>query len=215
MKKFNYWNNGQPRTAHVRGSGNKMQVRVSDNVVRMGKIKSDPDIDLYETVEIGERPSKYQQHGPVTLDNDGSIITATQAVVYKSLDQVQVIIKADIKNKRNVVVAGNIEWSPDGGTTTYIVQTDDVSQSKLTGAVLRTDKNGNPNQAWRMADNTIVDLNKAQFDAMAVAVGDHVDACYLQQAVLEAQIASAEDVVAILAIDIEAGWPVNPAVPEV
>ena len=207
---FKYWNAGSPLIAHVKGSGNKAKLTLPDGTVRMGNIKSDPDIDLYEFVETGPRPDKYQNKGTVTLDNDGWTITATQTVQYKPIEQVQDTVKSDIKNKRNAVASGRIEWSPDAGVNTYIVQTDVASQVSLTGAVMHTDKNGNPNQAWRMADNEVVTLTKAQFDAMAGAVGDHVAACYSRQATLEGLIDGAGDVAAALAIDIEAGWPANP-----
>jgi len=203
-----HWNNGSPRKAKVSGSGNRQKYTLPDGSVMTGKISANPDLDLYNYAEVGPAPGEYQKAGGASYSVSGDTIIATRAVLDIPLEQAQSEAKRKVKAKRDQVQFGGTEWVD--GETTHVIQTDAGSQAKLTGAVVRTDKKGAADQSWRMADNSVVTLNKAKFDAMATAVGDHVDACYTQQAVLEAQIDAAADVDAIRAVNIDDGWPSNP-----
>lgn len=144
-------------------------------------------------------------------------VTRTHTTVADAgyLDKRKAEVKRQIKGKRDSVATAGIEHTID--VTTYIVQTDTNSQMVLTGAMVAMDKKGNPNakQKWRMADNTVVEIAKADFEAMGLAVRDHVDACYVRQAQLEATVDACEDVTTLEAIDTEAGWPTHYQAPEV
>lgn len=196
--KMAFWNNGSPRTVRV-GGLDKTSGRFIGN-------RADPSIDLYYYVEDFIRPSEFEVAGSMSFSLDGDTITASRGVAAKSAEYIVAIMKRKVKALRDQTIAGPIEWSPDGGVTTYVVQTDEYSRNMLAGAVMRLDKKGNPNaaQGWRMQDNSFAALTKTDFDAMAVAIGDHVDACYTNQGVLEATIDAAPDPTLV---DIEAGWP--------
>jgi hypothetical protein len=94
--KLKYWNNGQPLQAFVKGSGNKASLRMSPTVVRMGKITSSPDDDLYLFEDTSVRPQEFQRvAGAPILNNDGWTISSARGVEYIELD----IIKR-IKSER-------------------------------------------------------------------------------------------------------------------
>jgi hypothetical protein len=50
-------------------------------------------------------------------------------------------------------------------------------------------------------------LSAAEFQALAVAVGNHVDACYQAHATLEAAIDALTDGQAVIDHDVTIGWP--------
>jgi len=64
-----------------------------------------------------------------------------------------------------------------------------------------------------MGDNRVVLLSAADFTALALAVGAHVDACYRRQAALDEENAAAPDEDSLVAIDTAAGWPGGGTVP--
>lgn len=138
---------------------------------------------------------------------DSAVWRTTYSVSDKPLASVKLEWRRRVKVHREFVANAGISWND--GSDDHFVQTDQYSQMVVTGAVLRHDKRGNPSatQSWRMGDNTFAELTKAQLEDMAIAVGDHVDACYARQAVLEAAIEAAPDVATVKAIDVTAGWP--------
>lgn len=201
MGRMAFWNNGSPRIVRI-GSKDKITGRFIGS-------NADVNIDLYKYEEQGPRPNKYEVAGAISYSLVGDTVVATRSVADVNLDRAKHQRKQEVKNKRDNVQISGIEWSPDGGNTTYIVQTDKESQAKLAGAVVRGDKEGYAQQGWRMQDNSFVILDKAKFDDLAVAVGDHVDACYVRQAELDALVDAATTVAEVLAVDIETDWPAH------
>lgn len=211
MAKMCFWNDGDPRI--VNGGKKAILDKVSGRFI---SDTPDPEIDLYRFVEVRPPLGEYEVHQGYVDDNDGWTVTRTFNAVAMDAGVALARAKSNavkaIKMKRDGIQFGGVEWSPDGGVTTYIVQTDKDSQAKLSGAVVRTDKKNSAQQAWRMKDNSVVVLNKVKFDDMAVAVGDHVDACYVRQAELEALVEAASTAAEVDAIDIQSGWPAVPGV---
>jgi len=205
-----HWNNGSPRKAKVSGSGNRQKYTLPDGVVMTGKITADADLDLYNYVETGPTPGEYECAGSISYNADGDTITGARSVIDLPLDQAQSIAKQKVKAKRDAVMNGDVEFQAASGDPVYVVQTDGDSRRELTGAVVAANEDSLTVQGWRMADNEMVVMDIADFKAMALAVRNHVNACYERQASLEAEIDNAVDVDAIRTIDIEAGWPANP-----
>lgn len=204
-----FWNDGKPRKVR---SNSQVKLPNGDIVLNA---KPDPDNDLYEYVDVGPMPDrKYEVAGPVTYDNDGWTITATRSVMDRNLDQVKAERFRDIKMQRDTVVNAGIEWTPDD-VTTYIVQTDSDSRQEITGAVVAINEDAIPEQAWRMLDNQIVVLPSTDFKRMGVAVRDHVNACYLNQAMLEAVVNAGSDIEAVKSVDVTEGWPPHYVAPEI
>ncbi len=139
---------------------------------------------------------------------DGKI-TRTHTVTHDPdyLDKQKANRNRQIKNHRDSIRDAGIEWSPDDGVTSYVVQTDGDSRRELTGAIVGLNESGATEQAWRMQDNMLVVLSAEVFKAMALAVSVHVNACYVHQAVLENTISTTTDIAELNAIDVETGWP--------
>ncbi|MER5171580.1 DUF4376 domain-containing protein [Thioclava kandeliae] len=103
--------------------------------------------------------------------------------------------KAEVKARRIVAVAA--------GTTINgeIVLTDDVSQTRITGAAMSAMLDSSYSLRWKMADGEFVTLDASQIIAFAQAVRAHVQACYDREAELIALIDAGES------YDLDAGWP--------
>lgn len=124
------------------------------------------------------------------------------------LDKRKAEVVRQIKGQRDAVERAGIEWSPDIGVTTHVVQTDpEKSQPKITGRHAAMIQRGEPTVNWRMLDNVYYEITAAQFTEISLAVATHVEDCYATQAVLEALVDGAADIAELEAIDITAGWP--------
>ena len=60
---------------------------------------------------------------------------------------------------------------------------------------------------WKLHDNSMVTLSRADFTDAALAVLAGVEAVYAHSFALEAMLAAAADAAAINAIDVSTGWP--------
>lgn len=109
---------------------------------------------------------------------------------------------AHVRTKRWTVETGGVSVA---GQT---INTDENGQAKLTGAVMLFDKD--PTLAavdWEAQPGVWVTIDQATAEALGVAVGRHVQACFTHARQLSEAIASATDAAALSAIDINAGWP--------
>jgi len=91
-----------------------------------------------------------------------------------------------------------------GGIT---VATDRESQAMLTGAWVRLQQAPDLLIDWK-GETGWTQLDKSSIDALAAAVGTHVQACFTAERVhAEAIMALVEDVEEIDGYDVDAGWP--------
>lgn len=60
---------------------------------------------------------------------------------------------------------------------------------------------------WKLHDNSLVTLDRADFEALALTVLGKIEAVYGHSFALEAAIGAVADMGALDAIDIETGWP--------
>lgn len=100
-------------------------------------------------------------------------------------------------------------WMVEAGGITVngaVIATDDRSQSKVTGALMKVTRNPATLIDWK-GENGWIKIAKAEVEAIADLVGDHVQACFSRECALAEAIAAAEDVAALEAIDINSGWP--------
>lgn len=202
--KFAYWNNGKPKTANVIGSGTKQKLALPNGDTITGKIQAMPEFDLYELEEINIAPNAFQTKGGYEFEKVDNKIIATRTVKDKTLDAIKLDYIKKVKAKRDQVIVAGIEWNG------HIVQTDKESQAVVTGAVLRHEKKGSLQsdiQGWRMQDNKLAQLTIEQLGEMAIAIGDHVDACFAKQAMLEYLIGEAFNLETLQSLDFENGWP--------
>ena len=98
---------------------------------------------------------------------------------------------AALKAARDAAIARGIEV--DG----LHVQTDDLSQSRLTAAALAAQLDPGATVRWKLATGDFVELTAPQIIALALAVRAHVQACFDREADLAAQIRAAADPAAV------------------
>lgn len=114
-------------------------------------------------------------------------------------------IWAEVKMLRDAAI--------DGGANTPAgrVQTDPLSRSNITGAVVAAmlaQQASSPFSVdWTLADNSVVTLDAAAVTQMGLAVVAHVDAAHASARALRNQIEATSDPIALLQIDTTAGWP--------
>lgn len=91
------------------------------------------------------------------------------------------------------------------------VDSDDESRANVAGgalAALIAKTSGAPfSVTWTMLDNSTVTLDSDAMISLGLAVLMHVDACHARARALRAEIESAVDMAALLAINVGAGWP--------
>ncbi|KQB15145.1 DUF4376 domain-containing protein [Rhodobacter capsulatus] len=98
---------------------------------------------------------------------------------------------ANLKAARDAAIARGIEH--DG----LRLQTDDLSQSRLTAAALAAQLDPALTLRWKLATGEFVALSAPQIIALALAVRAHVQACFDREADLAAQIRAAADPAAV------------------
>ena len=94
---------------------------------------------------------------------------------------------SQLKSARDAAIARGIEVEG------LHVQTDDLSQSRLTAAALATRLDPGATVRWKTASGAFVVLSAAQIIAIALAVRSHVQSCFDREAELKAEIEAAED----------------------
>lgn len=111
-------------------------------------------------------------------------------------------LKQAIKELRNQADWGGCD-TPSGR-----IDSDAASQLKINGAVSLALVLGESFTVnWRMSDNSIVTLDAPAMIAIGIAVATKVAACQLRKNALDAEVAAAETLEDLAAIDIYSGWP--------
>ena len=103
--KLAFWNNGNPRVLR-----NNKRVRLPNGDTAMNAMPV-PESDLYEYVESGPHPNRYQGNTDTTYENDGWTITATRTVAWADIERVREdrisMVRTDAYNK---IVSVLPEW---------------------------------------------------------------------------------------------------------
>jgi hypothetical protein len=88
------------------------------------------------------------------------------------------------------------------------VNTDLISQNKLTGAVALFEKDPTLQSLdWEARPGEWVTVTGPELIAMGIAMGRHIQACYTRSREISDQIAAAPDLASLDSIDINSGWP--------
>ncbi len=105
----------------------------------------------------------------------------------------------------------NLRWQKSVGGMTFngmAIRTDDASQAKIAGLVALFEKApGLATSDFEAQPNVWVTFDQATANALGVAVGLHVQACFSNQRTLAALIDAAGSFADLEEIDIAAGWP--------
>lgn len=115
----------------------------------------------------------------------------------------------DCKNVRYAELA-NIRFTKETGGALVAgnpVATDRDTQRVLTAARTLAKENPDYTVNWKAGPGVFVPLNATAIIAIADGVAAHVQACFDREMALSAEIAAAADLTALLAIDLNTGWP--------
>lgn len=141
---------------------------------------------------------------PIVDDETGDITyaAATERTYSVTLADRKIAATDAIRSER---------WTREESGTTVNglpIKTDDESQRKIAGAVQLFDKDPTLTAIdFEAQPGVWVTLNKAQMEAIGVAAGRHVQACFTQSKALMTAVSAAGTHAALDAIDIGAGWP--------
>jgi len=148
------------------------------------------ELGIYPVVEIKPEYDAELQYleGPVTTF-ENNVITATYTVVNKTperlleeLNSAKTSKKAELAQRRWEKETGGITL-PNG----MVIKTDRESQSLLAGAALQALADETTTVEWKAA-NGWVTLDATQIKALAVAVRQHVQACFSIERDLSEQV---------------------------
>lgn len=115
---------------------------------------------------------------------------------------------AALRAKRKAVLAAKRFEVETGGITVggAQIRTDRESQGLIVGAKAAIDAAAIETVNWKAA-NGWVELSGAQVTAIATAVAQHVQACFSHEKALAEALDAAGSAPAILAVDLDSGWP--------
>ncbi len=114
---------------------------------------------------------------------DGS--TFSPPVITRTLQELKDRKRLQIKRARSTDEYGGFAW--DGST----FDSDQVSQGRITGAVLLAQLNPTITRNWTLADNSVRTLSASDILSVGTALGAHVDAIFAHGQALQAQIDAA------------------------
>lgn len=87
------------------------------------------------------------------------------------------------------------------------IRLDESTQFRIASALQYLTLSGETGADWQARRGVFVTLSKAQLEAMAVAAGVHVQACFARAKALTNSINAASTIAEIEAIDLTQGWP--------
>lgn len=150
--------------------------------------------DGYPANELVELPAGYHDHPWWRWDG---------AALVPDVEACRAQMRAAVTSRRDLAEHSGCM------TAKGRVQTDPISQHKMSGAVAGARELGEAfSTIWTMEDNSRVPHDHLEMRAAGLAVLAHVDACHQVMGPLKDQIAAAETMEQLLAIDIYgAPWP--------
>jgi hypothetical protein len=162
---------------------------------------------LFPLTDAGSQPPAGQKLASRTVTDDGDVATAGYVYEAVPLTERKAVMKADITARRWEVETGGITVSGAA------IATDAGTQAKLSGALQLVQADDQVVIDWKGA-NGWVQLNAAAVTAVAVAVGQHVQAAFTRENALHTAVDAAADGDDLDLIDIAAGsingsgsWP--------
>lgn len=128
----------------------------------------------------------------------------TWAIKDKPVENVRKELKQRVAAKRYTVETSGVSVNDS------TILTDRESQATITGAKAFADLNPTAVVDWKSSTGW-VQISAAAISAIASAVGLHVQSCFSRERALSEAIDTATTIVDLKAVDINAGWPANPA----
>ena len=113
----------------------------------------------------------------------------------QSPEQIRDLAFEAIKDRRDQAITAGITVAG------VPIHTDEISQTRITGAAVAAIMDADYSVQWKAADGTFVTLSAAQVIGIASAVRAHVQAAFDREAELRAAVLAGDP------YDIEVGWP--------
>lgn len=202
-----FWNNGSPRVVRPSGSGGRQRLTLPNGDILTGTITADPEKDLYNYVETGQFPNRYQYAGPTTYTLEGDTITAARTVLAKPLEQVKTMLKQEVTQKFWQVADGGAEIELAPGQS-VVIETTHNAILEMNRLVARLSGGGTQKAVTRSGVRVEFDGTTAQ--AIQQAIENRQAQAYAREYDLHEAIDQAASVEAALQIDTDSGWPPVP-----
>lgn len=87
------------------------------------------------------------------------------------------------------------------------IDLDEGTQGRLFAALKYLELSGEDSVRWQVARGRFQSFTARELETLAEAAGAHVQACFANVEALAGEIAAAQTVAAVEAVDLEAGWP--------
>lgn len=153
---------------------------------------------------------QHERYGAETLtvDAERQVVVVTRAVVPWSEEEIAAELNT-LKAAKLAALAARRWQAETGGITlaSMPIKTDEDTQRKITGAYVQAAKNPDMTVRWKMGAGVFMTLDAETIIAIGDAVTAHIQACFDREAEVSADILAAADIGALVAVDIESGWP--------
>jgi len=182
-------------------------------------------LDIYRFEDLSKKgyDREYQSAiNPVDAAPLDGVVVRTTTPVYKAIEILKRRKKYSATQQRRRVSVSQIYWVD--GAVKYVVDVSDKSQDRLVRAAVHGNESGNPSRKWSLVEETGTGgdtwtptrptFTMAKFKSMAVAVGDHVDACFEAEVVHHAAIDALTDQQDVADYDVATEFPVTPVHPD-
>jgi hypothetical protein len=199
MTGYAFWNEGTPRvlrtTECVKLPSGKLCLKI------VGPIPSE---GLYRYQEASVSVGAHQRlDGSYTYTIEDNTIIATPQVVDVDLEVLKQAKLQELAAYRYKVETGGLAL-PDGTK----VGTDREDCAIITGKSVYFDKKPQAASVKWKGKNGFVEIPRAQFELIAIAVAEHVQSCFDREADLALVIEELETAEAVANFDVAANWTV-------
>ena len=140
------------------------------------------------------------QHLSWSIENIDGIWYKVWAIIDFPIDVSISNQREFVKKRRDLEISSGISIPIDESGNTIEIATDDISQSRITGAALAVTLDPSLTIQWK-SENGFIYLDSTQIIAIAQMIRAHVQACFNREAELISLIESD------MPYDIESGWP--------
>ncbi|MDP3494623.1 MAG: DUF4376 domain-containing protein [Hyphomonadaceae bacterium] len=123
---------------------------------------------------------------------------------------VEAVPLADLKAAKLEAIRARRRVAENAGVTVggVRVRTDETTQAKITGALMLFQLNDKlVSLDWEATPSAFVTLDQPTLQAIGLAIGAHVQACFTRSRELSEAVTAARDLAALDAVDVSTGWP--------
>lgn len=172
---------------------------------------TEPSFDGLDVDVVRETDEPTVEPWQTAVEDGAEQVNGAWRIKYKLEPATQPQGWLDEKKSERLTYLANRRWQAEVAGVIINgapIATDRESQAKITAAFVMASTNPDFSVAnWKVAPSTFVPLSSAAIAAIGTAVVGHVQACFTNESDLSSAIMNAGDYEALMAIDIDAGWP--------